>query len=318
MDKTDWKVLYALDKNCRESLNKISRDIRISRNVALYRIDKMKERGIIRGYYTEINNLALGYFNVRFFLKLSNASLKEEQELIDYLLKEKRLMWLSKVFGKWDIDLVYITKDLFDFQEFKSSLMLKFNRIIEEYNVSILTQIYHYPKDYLIDNKKTISKSKALNPNNIKTDKIDIAILRILSNNADINIVDIAKKTKISINTVKSRMNALEKNNIILGYRVLLDTSKLGLQYFKLHVNHKNYLEQDINKFRSFLESKNYIIYLDQYLGGEDFEIELHLKSENEFLEFMDELKEKHGHLIKDHFLIKFSKEYLFKYLPEE
>jgi Lrp/AsnC family transcriptional regulator len=318
LDKIDRKILYELDSNCRKSLNSIAKNLRISRNVALYRLNRLKKEGIIKGAFTEINNVSLGYHSFRIFIKTGNFAKGQEERMIKFILSQKNLIWLSRVLGKWDLDLVYMTKDVFEFDTFREELFLRFNSILEKTHISLLTQIYHYPKDYLINKERKIIKKKVFDPTiQHIIDKKDEDLLYIISKNADVGLVDLASKLKLSVNTVKKRMKELEKKKIILGYRLLIDTKKLGYTYYKLHINLRNYTESDVKKLRNFLESKNYIIYTDHYISGEDFEIELHLKKEQEYLEFMDELKEKFGKIIKEHFLIRFYKEYFFRYLPE-
>ena len=99
LDKTDMKLLYELDQDCRKSLNSIAKKLRISRNKALYRLDRLKSQGIIKGTFTEVNTLALGYYSFRFFIRLGNCSKAAEQRLIRFILSTRKLMWFFKVLG---------------------------------------------------------------------------------------------------------------------------------------------------------------------------------------------------------------------------
>ena len=318
IDKTDMKLLYELDQNCRQSLSSVAKKLRISRNRALYRLNRLKEKGIIKGTFTEINVLAMGYYSFRFFIRLGNCSKAAENRLIKFILSTRKLMWFFKVLGNWNLDIVYATKDIFEFEAFRKELMLRFNKIIAGTHTSILTQIYHYPKDYLIGRARRPGKRKILNPNmKPSLDEKDELLLRLLADKADTSILELAKKAGLSINTVKKRLRDMEKSDIILGYRLFIDTNKLGYNYYKLHLNLKNYAEDDVMRFRAFLESKNFVTYTDHYIQGEDYEIEMHLKGEKEYLAFLDELKENFGRIIGNQFVIKFYEELVYKYLPE-
>jgi len=319
LDLIDRKLLYELDQNCRKSLNVVAKKLRIGRNVALYRLNRLKKLGIIKGTFTEINNVALGYYSFRIFLKLGNFTKNKKEQLINFILHQKNTTFLSEVLGKYDLDLVYTTKNIFKFNDFNKELKIKFNDILEQNHISLLTQIHHYAKDYLIDKKRSHVEIKIYDPTiQIQLDIKDEAILYAIAKNASQGILELSNKLKLSINTIKKRMKNLEKNNIILGYRLFIDTNKLGYFYYKLHINLRHYQKDHIERLRKFLESKNFIIYTDHYIGGEDFEIELHLKTEKEYLYFIDELNEKFGKIIKDHFVLKFHKEYIFRYLPEK
>ncbi len=317
LDLIDRKLLYFLDLNARESLSSVAKRLKIGRNVALYRLNKLKESGIIKGAFAEINNTALGYFSFRIFLKIGNFSSSREKELLQFLTKKNELLWLSKVIGKWDIDLVIMYKSIQEFNFFEEELLLEFNDIIEEKQISILTSIFHFPRDYLISKER-----KNSNPTILKTDKKveidskDEQLLVILTENAFINIVDISAKLKLSINTVKKKLKSLKNSGVILNYRLFIDTEELGYEYYKLHLSLKNYNKSDIQKLKSWLSSNANVIYIDHYINGEDFEIELHLKNESEYLSFYNELKNQFSNIIKGHFLLKFYDNMIYKYLP--
>jgi len=318
LDLIDRKILYYLDADASQNIAQVAKKLKLGRNVALYRINRMKNEGIIKGSFVELNNPALGYKNFRIFLKLGNFNQSKQEELLNFLSKNKNLLWLSKAIGKWDIDLIFMCKEIKEFENFRQDLFLNFNQIIEDYSTSLLTKIYHYPRDYFLDSKRT-SPPKILDisfANNFVLDKKDEELLRLLTKDASMNWADLSRKLKLSINTLRKRINNLEKQNIILGYRLFIDAEKLGYEYYKLHINLRNYNEKDLKEFKSWLGSKNFVIYLDNYIGGEDLEIELHLKSEQEYIEFLNELYGEFSRIIKNHFMLKFYDVKIYRYLP--
>ena len=56
----------------------------------------------------------------------------------------------------------------------------------------------------------------------LELDAKDQGLLNLLRNNARISVVELAKKTGLSRATVQSRINRLEKREVILGYTVIL------------------------------------------------------------------------------------------------
>jgi len=317
LDLIDRKIIWNLDENARQSISVLAKKLRIGRNVALYRINRLKEEGIIKGSYAEINTLALNYLSFRVFIKLGIFSKQEEESLIHFLQKEKNLTWLTGVVGKWDLDIVYTVKNIGEFEDFRKRLFVNYNKIIEECPISLMTAVHRYPKDYLIDIQRKSTKADVVGiTKQIEIDEKDREIMDILTKDASTNIIDIAKKTKLSINTIKKKIRALEENRIILGYRLFLDAEKLGYEYYKLHINFRNYTEKDLIRFREWIALKNFVIYTDHYINGEDFEIELHVKNEREYLNFLNELKENFGSILKESFVIKFYDSKVFRYLP--
>ena len=321
LDLIDKKILYLLDQNARESISKIAKKLKIGRNVALYRINRLKEKRIIKGFFAEINNPSIGYLSFRVFLKLSNITKMMQDQLLDYIEKNPNIMWLSRVLGKWDVDLVFMTKNIADFEFFKDDLISKYNQVIDNYNISLLSRIYRYPKNYLLEEKRQNIEPTILdikNQNNYHPDEKDEKILYELTKDATINLADLSYKIRLSINTIKKKIKNLENKKVILGYRIFLDPEKIGYEYYKLHINLKNYKEIDLKKFRDWLSSKNFVIYTDHYLNGEDFEIELNLRKESEYLAFVDDLISEFGEIIKEYSLIKFYDTRIFRYLPKK
>ena len=83
LDNVDKKLLYLLDQNCRQSTTQLAKQLRIHRNVVLYRIKRLEDTHIIRGYFTDIDTAKMGYTTFRILLNLSNYSKEDEEELIN-------------------------------------------------------------------------------------------------------------------------------------------------------------------------------------------------------------------------------------------
>ena len=52
IDVKDRKILYQLDLNSRQSLNTIGSNVRLTKTVVQYRIDRLVKTGIIKNFYT--------------------------------------------------------------------------------------------------------------------------------------------------------------------------------------------------------------------------------------------------------------------------
>jgi DNA-binding Lrp family transcriptional regulator len=317
LDLVDKKLLYLLDQNCRQSTTQLAKQLRIHRNVVLYRIKRLEESQVIRGYFTEIDAAKIGYYTFRILFNLSNYSDEDMIALRKFLLGTPQIIWFFDTEGKYDIDIVCVVKTISEFNKFVEELNKSFNRIIDNERISLLTQIVHYNKDYLINKKRDNIAIRKFDDTKISIDEKNVALLYLLSKNAHMNIVDIAKELKISINTVKSRMKQLEKNKIILNYRPFIDTEKSGYFYYKLFLNLKNYTPEDYRKIYSFFELKNSTIFTSKYINGDDIEVEMHLENEKKLSDLKDEMRLKFGKIIKEAYTLKFSKEYIFRYLPE-
>ncbi|MEK6959643.1 MAG: Lrp/AsnC family transcriptional regulator [Nanoarchaeota archaeon] len=316
LDLLDRRLLYELDLNARQPLSVLTKKIHVSRNVLIYRLNRLRESGIIKNSFAEINSIALGYKTFRIFIKIGNCSPDERKRLDAFLMSQRNLTWFSRVLGEWDIDVLFTSKDIEEFETFRNSLFLSFNSMIKDSHISLLSRIYCYHRDYLLGKERKEVIRKVLGPSKCVPDSKDEEILYLLTEDGAMSALEISRRTSLSVNTVIKRIHTLENENVILAYRVFIDTNKLGYQYFKLHIFLRDYSQKDIIALRHFLESKSYVVYTDHYIGGADFEIELHLKTEMEYTDFVDSLIERFGRIIEDHRLIKFYEELLFRYLP--
>lgn len=317
MDLLDRKLLYELDLNARAPLSRVAKKLRANKSVVLYRFNRLREQGIIRQAFVEINMAGLRYHSFRIFLKLGNASDAEERKLIDLLQAQRQVTWLSRVLGKWDVDAVYTTKDIAEFRRFRDDLFLRHNAIIEDFRISLLADIYSYPKTYLTGARRT-AMPRHFAPTGYVPDGEDELLLRILSADAMLPVASIAQRMRMSINTVKRRMRDLERHGIILAYRLHIDAARMGYHYYKLHLALRRYAAADLAALWSYLESKSFMVYIDKYLDAEDLEIELQLESEAQYLAFLEELVQRFGRIIKEKHVLKFYDERVFRYLPRE
>lgn len=60
-------------------------------------------------------------------------------------------------------------------------------------------------------------------------DKVDLAILKFLQEDASIPFTEIARRLKISESTVRKRVEKLKQEGIIKRFTVIIEPSKIGL-----------------------------------------------------------------------------------------
>lgn len=134
---------------------------------------------------------------------------------------------------------------------------------------------------------------------NPSLDKRDRKILSIFSNNARLSYNQIAKKTKISKDSVRNRILKMERKGIINSYFTLFDYSKLGIisfvVYCKLKV--KNNLDQ---KLMDQLKNNQNITSITWLFGEYDLRLNIitskqkdpiNILKKNKFLEKLEDYK---------------------------
>lgn len=145
LDAKDKKILTVLDKNARSSIADISRITGIQRDSVLYRINRMKEKKVIRFFHTVLNPSILGYPIYTFVnFTLHNLSEEKERAFLGFLKAHSNIVYVAKTTGKWDVSINIAAKDLKHFDEVMSQIRMKFSGIIKDYETASIIQEHTY------------------------------------------------------------------------------------------------------------------------------------------------------------------------------
>lgn len=89
-----------------------------------------------------------------------------------------------------------------------------------------------------------------------KLDRIDLAILRIIQQNAKMSYKDIAEKLDLSRTPVFERIKKMERNGIIKQYATIIDSSKIGhKEVIFCHIKMKEHDADAIKTFEELIKS---------------------------------------------------------------
>ena len=290
LDLKDKRILYQLDLNSRQSNTEIAKKVGLSKDVVNYRIKKLEDLKLIKGYYTIIDLSRLGYFGVRVYIRLLDANPNKEKEIIDFLINNKMVFFVAKTEGSFNIAFGSWIKDIYEFEDFYLDFKRGFKQYIGEEKISIFTKLYHFHRAYLLNKEIDNSIPEIYGREKIaKHDKTDIEILKLLAKNARIPIIEISQKLNIPPRTIAFRIKQLEKKNIIQGYRFVFDHELFGYEYYKVDL-----ILRDTSKFKNlvgFAHINPNILYIDQTIAGSDFEFDLEVKNRDELFKIVDELR---------------------------
>jgi len=315
LDLYDRKILFELDKNARTTTTQIGKKIRKSKQFVDYRIKKLEEMGILKGYVTVIDYSRLGYMSMRVYFKFRNLSPKKQKEIEEQLAKGDEVWWLVTLEGVWDIGYAVGVKNPLDFYKYWDSVMKKYRRYIKNSSIVTYTHIKQYPKSYLLGEK---NKSKGTIVGAEREDKsikdFDLKLLKIISDNGRMSLIEIADKMKTSPGVARKHLKELEGKGIIQGYRALIDVSFLGYRYFKSYINFLS--TEKIDDFEAFCFTHPNILNTNRTLGGKDFEIELQAKSFGEFESIMNKLRTTFPGMINDFEFVISREEKKMEYFP--
>lgn len=299
IDMKDKRIINLLWKDARMTNSAISKQIGVSREVVNYRIKRLEELGIITKYITLVDTAKLGYSTFQVLLRLKNTQNNKEEEIIEKIKSHPFIKWIISTGGEYDLLFVMIAKNRFEFDKQLSELTSQFSENISE--VSILNSIKLLKDvEFFYDNIEPIDKTHKEETVDAKKEEFEInlkredyEILNIISEHARINVVDIAvklKKLKIKLTpeAISYKLKKYNKEEIIRGYRVVLDYSKLGYLWYLLLLKINNMTIDKEKSLREELKLNKRVYYTDKIFGEWNIKIELLVKNH---IEFYNELK---------------------------
>lgn len=292
LDLKDKKILYQLDLDSRQPNSEIAKKVQLSKDVVNYRIKRLESSGFIKGYYTVIDFSRLGYFSVRVYLKFLDATPSKEKEIIDFLINNKKVFFVGEAEGPIDISFGTWVKSIYEFEDFYIDFKRKFKQHIGSERISIFTKAHHFHRAYILGNKADDSNPEYFGGLDvIQHDNIDLALLRLLAKNARIPLIEISNTLDIPVRTVAFRIKQMEKKKIIQGYRFIFNFELFGQEYYKVDLILKDI--SHIKELMAFAHSDPRILYIDETIGGSDFEFDAEVEDKQHFLQLIDTIRTK-------------------------
>lgn len=298
LDIKDKKILHELDLNARISFSEIAKRIRLSKNSVINRVKTLEKEKIILGYNTLININSLGYTTYDIYLKFRNISFEKEEEVIQKAVKNKNMWLVAKVEGNINLSLLISTKTPEEFDRIWSLFYEEIKPFVEVVRIAILLEYHHFPRKYLME-KVSDRHAIIARRENKNIDKADEKILRILSENARVSLLELSGKLKMTAKTVAARIKRMEKDDIIIGYRANLNFGKMGYIYYKMMLDLNDLSIK--KKMYAYIQANKNVVYFDKFIGGKDFEFDLEVESFEKFLQFVENFKKEFGKAISSY-----------------
>lgn len=312
IDLKDRKILYELDKNARISYAQIGKKVGLSTEVVYHRVKKLEERGIITQYQTAVNYTKLGLIHFKICLKYDGISLKTEEEIYSKLKEIPQVIWIAKCQGDWDCIISCTVNDVKELNKIKDKILSITNPHISEKSISILSEIWSFPRNYLINKKaETAFEIVGEQP---KIDDLDLKLLRILSKDARKPVVDIVKELKSTVKIITTRIKKLLKNGVINNFRLVVDYDKLGINFYKTFFYIKNPDEKRLKLLLSKLNLNPHVIHNLKVIGEWDLEPEFEFEDKEDFQKTIQSLMDEFSDIIQRISVINILKEYKYTF----
>ncbi|RLG09257.1 hypothetical protein DRN73_10185, partial [Candidatus Pacearchaeota archaeon] len=144
----------------------------------------------------------------------------------------------------------------------------------------------------------------------------DIKVLKVISNNARLSNVDIARKTKMTLEKVRYSLKKLERDKVVQGFKPLLNLSKLGYLWHLMFLRLKSSTEKQKKELIDYLKSLPEVFYVVKGVGNCNLQIEFQTKDLDELEKVKDTIATKFSNLIADEKTVQLIEEHKCTYFP--
>ncbi|MBU4308715.1 MAG: Lrp/AsnC family transcriptional regulator [Nanoarchaeota archaeon] len=306
LKKKDMELLSYLYHSGRESINKIAKECKFSREQVNYKLRKFREAGLIKGFVTLFNYPSLGY-------NLWATLLIKARETPN-LSKIKNIINTSEIIGYYDYYISFVAKNETDLKETIHEILKENGGLILEYKLIKPYFTEMYPLKF-IENKRTFNFLENFEKQNLT--KQDIKILSLLEKNARIKIIDLASKLNISSELALYKLRNLHKKKIILGTKVDFDITKLGFYYSMISIDLFHFSKELEEKIKSFVKSSKFVNSLILSFENPRVMIQVFNKTQEELLSTISKIKKLFGENLKKFDLMFLEQEKEINTLPD-
>ncbi len=297
LDLLDKKILFELEWDSSKPVSEIAKKIKRSKEFVNFRIHRLEKERIILGYSAIVDMSKLGYFTFRVYLKWQNMT-KEQKKLFYDEVKIKENVWTTTVLhGKWDFAFFIGVKSIERFHQLWNEIQLNYKDKIAESKIAIYAPVHNFNKRFFIDEKTEVIERIYGGGQLTYFDELDEKIIQLYASNVREPFTNIAKKLKVTSETVRKRIIQLEKKKIIVGYKINPNLQTIGFQGYRV-----DFLLNSIKRNKElfeYLKQHKYFYQINKSIGGADFETEIVVMDLNHLLEVLEEVVKRFSDVIK-------------------
>src|SRR3989339_894662 len=203
LDLINSKIIYTLDFDARMPLSQLAKKVGISKQVAKYRIENLVKRGVIKGFYTDINASKLGLEIYMVYFKFHKMTPEIEKKFIKHMCSQESVGVNISVNGKWDYTIDLWAQSIMHFKRYYQNIMKDYEKYVKNKQVVIETDFYYFKPKQILDIKSDEQITMTGDIERDELDKIDRKILIHLSKNSRISLVELGRLVQLTPNAIK-------------------------------------------------------------------------------------------------------------------
>lgn len=294
LDDRDRRLAFELWLNARQPLSHVSRKVRLSKAGVDYRLKNLVRAGVFKAFLTVVDFGKLGFQEYRLFLRLQNAGEKEENELADFLAKDRRVCYVASCRGGWDLVASVLARSPACFCSFLEDLEARFGAFLLQEDALLVCSVSAQP---------------------LALDETDARLLAVLSANGRMPLSEVAEKAGVSRDVATYRFGQLKRSGVIAGFRAWLDYEKVSMQPYRLLLGFKGMTPPKRRELKVFFNAQERV-QRRELIGSWDWELEIAVENEDRLYVLLAQLRESFSDVLRDFQVLRIRGEHACNTFP--
>lgn len=302
IDEKDKRILAEVDLNARIGTSALGKRIGLSQEGTFYRLARLQKKGILSGFMTFLNFGKIGYTGYGVYCRFQNVTAESKQRILRELEKNRNIYWIAEFGGRFDLAFAIMARNIIEFNEIFTKISTYYNKHLKDFTIAIRAELIQFPRNYL-HQKSEISRKNPRFGKYIEAetlDFIDKKILKQVSQNPRISILELSKKTTNSPATVLSHLKSLERRQIIQGYGAKIQCQEFGFESYQLFISAHNLTREHKNRLISYCQEHPNIIFYIETVGKWQFELIYEIENQKKLQELLINFRTMFSDIILD------------------
>ncbi|MDY6766325.1 MAG: Lrp/AsnC family transcriptional regulator [Candidatus Nanohaloarchaea archaeon] len=313
------RILHQLEEDARQSFTAIGDAAGVSQQTVSYAVDRMEEDGIIRGYYPLFDYTKFGYNGYVGLFRVNTFSQDRMDELTALFREHEMVAWVSRLAGGWDLLVFFLAPNASYFNKQFKQLVSQHPEQLQTSTILTTVVIHDMERTYLSPDASDYDTHDTIIGGD--RDVFDLsgdeeATCEVLFDDPTQPSVRMGEQLDVTAKTVIDRIDRLEEQTLVKGYRPLLGLPQLDIIGALLFASVTNKEVDEVDDLVDYCSTHPNITLLMKTFGDWDVMIRVETESREQRQTVIQELRERFEHVILDYTTLEVVDDVEKRYLP--
>lgn len=312
-------ILFQLERDARQNFTEIGNKTGSSQQTVSYAIKTMREDRVVKDFYPLFDYTKFGYNGYLVLFRVNTFSREKIQELEELFMDHRMVAWVNRLAGGWDFLIFFLAPNASYFNKQFKQIVSQHPQQLQTYTILTSIVIHDLGRNYL--NASDVDERAEDVIVGGDREMIEMkpqwkAVCQLLQENPLESSVSMAEKLDVTPKTIIDRIETLESQNLIKGYRPLIGIQELDVFASMLFVKYNNQDVERENKLRDYCKEHPNVTLFMKTFGDYDAMIRLETRDREEQREVVNSIRERYEDILLDYDTLEIVDDMKKSYLP--